>query len=134
MTDVHLERARAQVDAVLAGDGRAPRVQGFFDEATFTVSYVVSDPATRRAAIIDSVWDFDEASGRTGFQSADEIIAYVREQGLTVEWVLETHAHADHLSSAPYIKAQLGGKIVMGKYIDKVQKTFKTIFNFKYFF
>src|SRR3546814_7248407 len=84
-------------------------VKPFFHEPTFTASYVVSDPVARRAAIIDSVWDFDQPSGRTSFKSADEIVAHVREQGLTIDWILETHAHADHLSAAPYLQEKLGG-------------------------
>lgn len=106
-----------------------PRVQAFFDEPTFTVSYVVSDPATKASAIIDSVLDFDAASGRTNTQSADEIIAYVREQGLNVEWILETHVHADHLSAAPYLKAELGGKLAIGSQITDVQSIFGKVFN-----
>ncbi|RIX32626.1 MBL fold metallo-hydrolase [Sphingomonas edaphi] len=129
MTDAALAKAIAQVDAVLAGQMRAPQVKGFFDEPTFTISYVVSDAATKKAAIIDSVWDFDQASGRTSFESADAIIDYVREQGLTVEWILETHAHADHLSAAPYLQEQLGGKMSIGREILTVQGVFGKIFN-----
>jgi len=81
-----------------------PHVQAFFDEPTFTVSYVVTDPATKACAVIDSVLDYDPASGRTSKDSADEIIAYIREHGLSLEWILETHVHADHLSGAPYIQ------------------------------
>jgi glyoxylase-like metal-dependent hydrolase (beta-lactamase superfamily II) len=99
--DTVIEQAIAQVRAVGAGKRRAPQVKAFFHEPTFTASYVVSDPVTKRAAIIDSVWDFDQPSGRTSFESADAIVAYVQEQGLTVDWILETHAHADHLSAAP---------------------------------
>ena len=98
--DLPLRRAIDLAEFVAAGHCRQPIVHGFFDEATFTVSHVVHDPATKCAAIIDSVWNFDEASGRTSFISADEIIAYIKAQGLTVDWVLETHAHADHLSAA----------------------------------
>ena len=83
--DAHLDIATAQVEAVLRGEIRAPQVKAFFDEPTFTASYVVSDAASKRAAIIDSVWNFDQPSGRTSFNSADQIIAYIREQGLTVE-------------------------------------------------
>lgn len=129
MADTHLNRAQEQVHAVLRGEIRAPQVKGFFDEPTFTISYVVSDPLTKRAAIIDSVWNFDQPSGRTTFDSADEIIAYVREQGLTVEWILETHAHADHLSAAPYLQEKLGGKLAIGKEIVTVQGVFGKIFN-----
>lgn len=128
-TDRALDRAREIAEAVIAGHGRAPVVQGFFDEETFTVSYVVHDPQTARAAIIDSVWDFDEASGRTSFESADSIAAYVAEQGLTVDWLLETHAHADHLSAAPYLQEKLGGKLAIGRTITTVQDVFGKIFN-----
>lgn len=109
--------------------GPAPIVRGFFDDETFTVSYVVHDPASRRAAIIDSVWNFDEASGRTSFTSADEIIAYVQAERLTVDWVLETHAHADHLSAGPYLQEKLGGKLAIGAGITAIQDQFGKIFN-----
>ena len=127
--DLHIELAIEQVKAVLAGNLRAPHVKAFFHEPTFTASYVVSDDATRRAAIIDSVWDFDQPSGRTSFAAADEIIAYVNEQGLTVDWILETHAHADHLSAAPYLQEKLGGKLAIGREIVTVQGVFGKIFN-----
>ncbi|ALR19247.1 MBL fold metallo-hydrolase [Sphingobium baderi] len=127
--DRNIEKAIAQVDAVLAGELRAPHVRAFFHEPTFTASYVVSDDATRRAAIIDSVWDFDQPSGRTSFEAADEIVAYVQEQGLTVDWILETHAHADHLSAAPYLQEKLGGKLAIGSEIITVQGVFGKIFN-----
>jgi glyoxylase-like metal-dependent hydrolase (beta-lactamase superfamily II) len=106
-----------------------PQVQAFFDEPTFTVSYVVSDPATKRGAVVDSVLDFDPKSGRTSTQSADEIIRYVREQRLTVEWLLETHVHADHLSAAPYLKKHIGGRTGIGEHVRDVQKAFKVVFN-----
>jgi len=106
-----------------------PDVKAFFDTATFTASFVVSDPTTKRAAIIDSVLDFDPASGRTSFASADEIIAFVKTEGLSVEWVLETHVHADHLSAAPYLQEKLGGKIGIGAEIIRVQDTFGKVFN-----
>ena len=106
-----------------------PDVRSFFDEDTFTVSYVVSDPATKTCAIVDSVLDFDPASGRTSKRSADAIIAFVRQQGFTVEWILETHVHADHLSAAPYLKQQLGGKLGIGFNITVVQDTFGKVFN-----
>ena len=104
-------------------------IRSFFDPATYTVTHVVSDPATRRAAIIDSVLDYDPKSGRTATRSADAVIAHVREAGLTVDWHLETHAHADHLSAAPYLKAQLGGRIAIGEHIRDVQRVFKGLFN-----
>ena len=129
MTDTPLANATAQVDVVLRGSVRAPQVSAFFDEPTFTVTYVVSDPLTKQAAIIDSVWDFDHASGRTSFTSADAIIAYVETQGLTVAWILETHAHADHLSAATYLQKKLGGKLAIGREIVTVQGVFGKIFN-----
>ena len=127
--DTVIEQAIAQVRSVMAGDLRAPQVKSFFHEPTFTASYVVSDPVAKRAAIIDSVWDFDQPSGRTSFKSADEIVAHVREQGLTIDWILETHAHADHLSAAPYLQEKLGGKLVIGREIVTVQGVFGKIFN-----
>lgn len=128
-TDTNLERARGQIEQVLRGEIRAPQVKAFFDEATFTASYIVSDPATKRAAIIDSVLDFDQPSGRTSTESADAIIAYVKGEGLTVDWLLETHAHADHLSAAPYLQDKLGGRIAIGNEILTVQAVFGKIFN-----
>lgn len=109
----------------------APRalVKSFFHRDTSTFTHVVYDRAGGAAAIVDPVLDFDPASGRTRCESADEVIAFVREQGLTVEWILETHAHADHLSSAPYMKAQVGGRIAIGEAIRRVQSVFKPIFN-----
>lgn len=106
-----------------------PAIQSFFDHDTFTVTHIVSDPVTLRAAIIDSVLDFDPKSGRTSHASADRVIAYVRQTELTVDWLLETHAHADHLSAAPYLKENLGGKISIGRHIREVQQVFKKIFN-----
>jgi glyoxylase-like metal-dependent hydrolase (beta-lactamase superfamily II) len=104
-------------------------IQSFFDPATFTVTHVLADPATRRAAIIDSVLDYDPKAGRTSTTSADRVTAWVREQQLTVDWLLETHAHADHLSAAPYLQQQLGGSIAIGAHIRDVQAVFKPIFN-----
>ena len=104
-------------------------IRSFFDPATYTVTHVVSDLATQRAAIIDSVLDYDPKSGRTATRSADAVIAHVRDAGLTVDWHLETHAHADHLSAAPYLKAQLGGRIAIGEHIRDVQRVFKGLFN-----
>ena len=127
--DTSIERAIEQVNAVLTGRLRAPHVKAFFHEPTFTASYVVSDDATGRAAIIDSVWDFDQPSGRTSFDAAEEIVDYVQEQGLTVDWILETHAHADHLSAAPYLQEKLGGKLAIGREIVTVQNVFGKIFN-----
>jgi len=106
-----------------------PDVKTFFDEATFTASHVASDPETKKAAIIDPVLDFDAASGRTKTASAEAIIDYVREQGFDVEWILETHVHADHLTAAPYLKDKLGGKTGIGDHVSIIQKTFGEIFN-----
>lgn len=127
--DIHLARAAEQVHAVLRGEIRAPHVKAFFDEPTFTASYVVHDPETKVAAIIDSVLDFDQPSGRTSHESADAMIAYVRAENLKVAWLLETHAHADHLSAAPYLQERLGGQLVIGAEIVTVQTVFGRIFN-----
>jgi glyoxylase-like metal-dependent hydrolase (beta-lactamase superfamily II) len=107
----------------------SPDVKAFFDEGTNTVTYVVKEPEGSNCAIIDSVLDFDYASGRTDTSSADAVIEWVRAQGLTVAWVLETHVHADHLSAAPYIQQTLGGKIGIGDKIRVVQDTFGKVFN-----
>lgn len=128
-SDVNLGRAAGQIGNVLGGEARAPLIKAFFDEATFTASYVVSDPDMKTAAIVDSVLDFDQPSGRTSTGSADAIIAYVDQHGLTMEWLLETHAHADHLSAAPYLQDKLGGKIAIGKEILAVQSAFGKVFN-----
>lgn len=106
-----------------------PHVEVFFDPATFTYSYVVTDPTSKRCAIIDSVLDYDPAAGRTSYASADRLIAYVREQHLYVDWLLETHVHADHLSAAPYLKRELGGQLAIGENITVVQNTFGKLFN-----
>lgn len=106
-----------------------PLVQAFFDEATNTVSYVVMDPDSKDCAIVDSVLDFDYASGHTDTRSADAIAAYVRDKGLNVVWLLETHVHADHLSAAPYLQDRVGGKIGIGANITIVQDTFGKVFN-----
>ncbi|MFO7483221.1 MBL fold metallo-hydrolase [Oceanibaculum nanhaiense] len=106
-----------------------PTVDSFFDEATNTVSHIASDPATGKAAIIDSVLDFDPASGRTRTDSADRLIAHVKAKGLSVEWILETHIHADHLSAAPYLLEKLGGRLAVGAAIAQVQQTFGDLFN-----
>ena len=106
-----------------------PLVQDFFDEATNTFSYVVSDPITKRCAIIDSVLDYDAASATTSTTQADRIIAYVKAQTLDVEWILETHVHADHLTAAQYLKQELGGKIAISQKIAVVQQTFAAIYN-----
>ena len=106
-----------------------PQVHGIFDPATWTVTYVVHDGPGTACAIVDPVLDYDPKSGRTRTVSADKLIAYVRENDLKVEWILETHAHADHLSAAPYLKGQLGGRTGIGEQIRTVQKVFKGIFN-----
>jgi glyoxylase-like metal-dependent hydrolase (beta-lactamase superfamily II) len=106
-----------------------PDVKAFFDTATYTVSYVVKDPESSACAIIDSVLGFDAASGRTSTALADEIVAYVRDHGLRVEWILETHVHAEHLSAAPYLKDVLGGKTGIGEKITVVQELFGKVFN-----
>jgi glyoxylase-like metal-dependent hydrolase (beta-lactamase superfamily II) len=107
----------------------APQIQAFFDENTFTITYLVSDPASRRAVIIDPVLDYDPKSARTTTTSADAVLAAIKENGLTVDWILETHAHADHLSSSAYLKKTLGAKIAIGEHITDVQKVFRPIFN-----
>ncbi|MGF1500343.1 MAG: MBL fold metallo-hydrolase [Paracoccaceae bacterium] len=107
----------------------SPDVTAFFDEATNTVSYVVRDPESRAAAVVDSVLDFDPASGRTSTASADKIAAHVEAERLEIAWILETHVHADHLSAAPYLQERLGGKIGIGAEITAVQETFGKIFN-----
>ncbi len=127
MTDSPLSLAAAQIRS--AGAGRVA-VQSFFDQTTFTASHVAVDPATRRAAIIDSVLDFDAASGRTSTKGADAIVAFVEKEGLQIDWLLETHAHADHLSAAPYLQQKLGGKLAIGREIVTVQNVFGKIFNF----
>lgn len=106
-----------------------PQVHGMFDAATWTVTYVVHNGPGSACAIIDSVLDYDPKSGRTQHTSADKVIDYVRTHSLKVQWILETHAHADHLSAAPYLRAQLGGKIGIGAQITQVQKVFKSVFN-----
>jgi glyoxylase-like metal-dependent hydrolase (beta-lactamase superfamily II) len=128
-SDPNILRATEQINGVAAGHARAPQVRTFFDELTFTATHVVHDLETRSAAIIDSVLDFDQPSGRTSTTTADEIIDYVRAQGLTIEWILETHAHADHLSAAPYLQEKLGGRIAIGREILAVQNVFGKIFN-----
>lgn len=106
-----------------------PEVHGFFDPATNTISYIVKDPASDACAVIDSVMDFDQAAGRISFESADRMIEFIRSHGWRLEWIIETHVHADHLSGAPYIQEQLGGKLGIGENITIVQDTFGKIFN-----
>ncbi|NJM50346.1 MAG: MBL fold metallo-hydrolase [Sphingomonadales bacterium] len=126
MSDHVLELATKQITLA---QRNIPVIESFFDLPTNTVSYIVHDPATQKAAIIDSVLDYDPASGRTRTDSADAIIGYVKQHGLVTEWLLETHAHADHLSAAPYIQQHLGGKIAIGEYITTVQNVFGKLFN-----
>lgn len=106
-----------------------PEVVAFFDARTNTISYVVRDPGSKACAIVDSVMDFDYAAGRISYESADQIIDFVRREGLDVQWLIETHVHADHLSAAPYIQQKLGGKIGIGEKIVTVQTTFGKVFN-----
>ena len=106
-----------------------PIVNAFFDEATNTITYVVREPEGRACAVVDSVLDFDYASGRTDTRSADAVIAFIEAEGLDLQWILETHVHADHLSAAPYIQERLGGRIGIGEKIKVVQDTFGKIFN-----
>ncbi|KQU70154.1 MBL fold metallo-hydrolase [Aminobacter sp. DSM 101952] len=106
-----------------------PKVEAFFDPATNTISYVVNDPSSSACAVIDSVMDIDYAAGRITYDHADAIIDYIRKHGLKLEWIIETHVHADHLSAAPYIQSALGGKIGIGDKIMVVQDTFGKIFN-----
>jgi glyoxylase-like metal-dependent hydrolase (beta-lactamase superfamily II) len=106
-----------------------PLIDAFFDEPTFTVTYLVADPATRRAAVIDPVLDYDHRAGRTSTASAERVLAKAAERGLRVDWVLETHAHADHLTAAPHIRARTGAAVAIGEHIAKVQEIFKPVFN-----
>ncbi|MCC3862254.1 MBL fold metallo-hydrolase [Pseudemcibacter aquimaris] len=104
-------------------------VKAFFDEDTFTVTYVIADKETNKCAILDSVLDYDQASGRTSTKSADEVIQHINDNGYSCDWILETHVHADHLSGAPYLKEKLGGKTAIGEHVQTVQKTFGDVFN-----
>lgn len=126
MADSALAAASSQISAAQTD---TPQIKAFFDEPTFTVTYVVHDPESRHAAIIDSVLDYDPASGRTSFFSANALVAFVEEKGLAIDWHLETHAHADHLSAAPYLKEKLGGQIAIGEQIITVQQAFGKLFN-----
>jgi glyoxylase-like metal-dependent hydrolase (beta-lactamase superfamily II) len=107
----------------------APEVTAFFDEASSTISYVVKDPASTSCAIIDPVMDIDYAAGRITYEHADELIAFITDNGLSLEWLIESHVHADHLSAAPYIQDKLGGKIGVGENITVIQETFGKVFN-----
>lgn len=129
MFESSLLAATAQIEAARIDAAKRPSIAGFFDEATNTISYVVHDPATSEAAVIDSVLDFDAPSGRTSYVSADRIIEYVTSANLKVIWHIETHAHADHLSAAPYLQEKLGGKLAIGGEIVRVQEVFGKLFN-----
>lgn len=129
MLDPHLALAALQINSLRDKAELIPTIQGFFDDATNTASYVVHDPATRCAAIIDSVLDYDPAAGRTSTASADGIIEFITRHRLVVDWLLETHAHADHLSAAPYLQQRLGGKVAIGREIIRVQRVFGKLFN-----
>ena len=128
-SDPNRDAVAEQVARALADAKLRPQIEGFFDHDSFTVTYVVHDAATREAAIIDSVLDFNQASGRTSYASADQVIQYVTAHNLKVTWLLETHAHADHLSAAPYLQEKLGGKIAIGEHITTVQQVFGKLFN-----
>ena len=106
-----------------------PQIQAFFDEATFTVTYLVSDPTTRTGAVIDPVLDYDPKSGRTSTRSADTVLVAAKQSDIAITWILETHAHADHLSAGAYLRGKTGAKIAIGEKITAVQKTFAPIFN-----
>ena len=127
--DGALEAARGIVERAQAGAAPKPLVDTVFDPDTFTATHIVHCPTTGRAAIIDSVRDFDPASGRTSTTHAEEVLALVTDRGLKVDWILETHAHADHLSAAPWLKARLGGAIGIGERIAHVQGVFAKLFN-----
>lgn len=127
--DEPLQIAAQVISDCRAGGMPKPVVESFFDLATNTASYVVHDPSTGAAAVIDSVLDFDAASGRTSNSSAQAIVDYVKHENLNVEWLLETHAHADHLSAAPWLQERLGGKLAIGRHIIEVQDTFGKLFN-----
>ena len=128
-TDQPLAHATQQIGRARDDKTRRPSIAGFFDEATNTISYVVHDPKTAEAAIIDSVLDFEAASGRISNGSADRIIEYVTSNNLKVTWLIETHAHADHISAAPYLQERLGGKLAIGREIIRVQEVFGKLFN-----
>jgi len=111
-----------------------PKITAFFDEATFTVTYIIADPDTKKCAVIDTVLDYDANMGRTRTDSADKVIASIKHQGLTIVWLIETHVHADHLSAAPYIQKQLGGTIAISDQITHVQEMFGDLFGVEYSF
>jgi glyoxylase-like metal-dependent hydrolase (beta-lactamase superfamily II) len=111
------------------GKTARPEVTGFFHHPTFSVTYLVTDPATRRAALIDTVLDYDHKAGRISTEFMDGVIETVRAQGVAIDWVLETHVHADHLTAAPYVKEKLGGRIALGAHVTEIQSFFKKLFN-----
>ncbi|HTI02232.1 MAG TPA: MBL fold metallo-hydrolase [Acidisoma sp.] len=127
--DTALSGAQALAAQALGAPKPRPEVTAFFDEPTNTASYVIRDPRSPSCAVVDSVLDFDAAAGRTDTRSADAIIAFIRKEGLAIEWILETHVHADHLSAAPYIKERLGGRLGIGANIRVVQDIFGKVFN-----
>ncbi|WP_028228593.1 MBL fold metallo-hydrolase [Paraburkholderia ferrariae] len=127
--DPSLEHAIALIVRTRAGRQPTPVVRSFFDEATFTASYVVHDPASLAAAIIDPVLDFDATTCRYSSTSAEAIVAYIESEGLSTEWLLETHAHADHLTAAPFLQARVGGTHAIGRAITTVQQIFGDLFN-----
>ncbi|WP_234906027.1 MBL fold metallo-hydrolase [Affinirhizobium pseudoryzae] len=129
MSDNALQHAAELIHAALADKQLKPIVRSFFDPATFTISHVVRDPGSRACAIVDSVLDYDPASGRTMTDSARALIDYIKTENLEVQWLLETHAHADHLSAAPLLQAELGGQLAIGHEIIRVQEVFGKIFN-----
>lgn len=108
---------------------RHPGVTGFYDEETNSIAYVVADPATRRCALVDPVLNFDRACRGTHTQFADQMVAFVRDQGLTVEWILDTHPHADHFSAAPYLKEVFGAPMAIGEHVITVQKIWKEVYH-----
>ncbi len=118
----------------MSASATKPQVQGFFDPATWTVTYVVYEKEGGACAIIDSVLDYDPKSGRTRTTSADKVVEFVKQKQLKVDWILETHAHADHITAAPYLKQKLGGRTAIGDHITTVQKVFKGIFNLEHGF
>lgn len=129
MSDSNLAAAQQQIRAAQSSQSAGLSVKSFFDEPTNTATYVIHDPATMKGAVIDSVLDFDAAAGRTSTHSADAVIAYIHQTGIVLEWLLETHAHADHLSAAPYIQEKCGGLLAIGHEIITVQNVFGKIFN-----
>lgn len=129
MVDAQIAHATQQIRAAQGGTSPRPVIESFFDEPTYTASHVVYDPVSREAAVIDSVLNYDAASGRTSSDSAQAILDFIKNENLTIVWQLETHAHADHLSAAPWLQEQLGGKLAIGAEIIRVQEVFGKIFN-----